>query len=129
MAPCPPHWRVVVGLLGRLGLGAAAAWMGATLTSCGQEAPPPQVQGQDLRGTVVMAMGITSDETIDGELSEALKHRLGITLREFRLMHPNAQVQLQLFPEDDLLEETRFRTAAGLGPDLLFLSNSTANDL
>ncbi|MFM9072233.1 MAG: hypothetical protein ACKOOC_02340, partial [Cyanobium sp.] len=56
-------------------------------------------------------------------------HRLGITLRDFRLMHPNAQVQLQLFPEDDLLEETRFRTAAGLGPDLLFLSNSTANDL
>lgn len=129
MAPRSPHWRVVVGLLGRLGLGAAAAWMGATLTSCGQEEPPPQAQGQDLRGTVVMAMGITSDETIDGELSEALKHRLGITLREFRLMHPHAQVQLQLFPEDDLLEETRFRTAAGLGPDLLFLSNSTANDL
>jgi ABC-type glycerol-3-phosphate transport system substrate-binding protein len=74
-------------------------------------------------------MGITSDETIDGELSEALKGRLAITLREFRLMHPHAHVQLQLFPEDQLLKETRFRSAAGVGPDLLFVSNSTATDL
>lgn len=129
MAPRPPGRRVVPGLLGRVGLGALAALMGSALTGCGQQALPPQAQNQPLRGTVVMAMGITSDETIDGELSEALKGRLAITLREFRLMHPHVHVQLQLFPEDELLEETRFRTAAGVGPDLLFVSNSTATDL
>ena len=129
MTPRPPRWRVVPGLLGRLGLGALAALMGAGLTGCGKETVPPQAQAQDLRGTVVMAMAITSDETIDGELSEALKGRLAITLREFRLMHPHVHVQLQLFPEDQLLKETRFRTAAGVGPDLLFVSNSTATDL
>jgi ABC-type glycerol-3-phosphate transport system substrate-binding protein len=117
------------GLLGRLALGVLAALVGAGLAGCGKETLPPQAQGQALRGTVVMAMGITSDETIDGELSEALKGRLALTLREFRLMHPHADVQLQLFQENTLLEETRFRTAAGLGPDLLFVSNSTAADL
>ncbi|MEB3258912.1 MAG: hypothetical protein VKN83_11435 [Cyanobacteriota bacterium] len=129
MAPCPPLRRVVPGLLGRFGLGALAILMGSALTGCGEQPLPHQGLDRPLRGTVVMAMGITSDETIDGELSEAIKGRLAITLREFRLMHPHAQVQLQLFPEEELLEETRFRSAAGVGPDLLFVSNSTATDL
>jgi ABC-type glycerol-3-phosphate transport system substrate-binding protein len=103
--------------------------MGSALTGCGGQTLPHQGLDRPLRGTVVMAMGITSDETIDGALSEALKARLAITLREFRLIHPHAQVQLQLFPEDEVLEETRFRSAAGVGPDLLFVSNSTATDL
>lgn len=73
--------------------------------------------------------GDPSDETIDSELTEALKERLGVSLREFRLMHPQAQVQLQLFPEDHLLRGLRLRTAAGTGPDILFINNTTANDL
>lgn len=129
MPPRPPGRWVLPGLLGRLGLGLLAALVGAGVSSCGLETLSPQTQGRTLRGTVVMAMGITSDETIDGELSEGLKSRLASTLREFRLMHPQAHVQLQLFPENQLLEETRFRTAAGLSPDLLFISNSTATDL
>jgi hypothetical protein len=39
---------------------------------------------------VVLAMGIPSDETIDTELSEALKERLQQILREFHLLHPRA---------------------------------------
>ena len=130
MAPRPPRRWVVPGLLGRLVLGALAAVMGAGLTGCkGVVTPQKTGQDQEIRGTVVMAMAISSDETIDGELSEALKGRLAMTLREFRLMHPQAEVQLQLFPEAQLLEETRVRSAAGLGPDLLFVGNSTATDL
>jgi arabinogalactan oligomer/maltooligosaccharide transport system substrate-binding protein len=130
MAPRPPRRWVVTGLLGRLVLGALAAVMGAGLTGCGGVVWPQKTgQDQEIRGTVVMAMAISSDETIDGELSEALKGRLAMTLREFRLMHPQAEVQLQLFPESQLLEETRVRSAAGLGPDLLFVGNSTATDL
>ena len=117
------------GLLGRLGLGLLAALVGAGITGCGMEARSPGAQGRTLRGTVVMAMGINSDETIDGELTEALKGRLAITLREFRLIHPHAHVQLQLFPEELMVEETGYRTTAGLGPDLLFVSNTTATNL
>ncbi|MEB3193644.1 MAG: extracellular solute-binding protein [Cyanobacteriota bacterium] len=125
----PPRRWVLPGLLGRIGRGLLTALVGAGVSGCGMEPPSPEAQGRTLRGTVVMAMGITSDETIDGELSEGLKSRLASTLREFRLMHPHAHVQLQLFPEHELLEQTRFRTAAGLSPDLLFISNSTASDL
>jgi hypothetical protein len=75
---------------------------------------------------VVLAMGIPGDETIDSELTETLKGRLTTTVGEFRLIHPQAQVELQLFPEDHLLEEMRLRTAAGTGPDLLLVNNSTA---
>jgi ABC-type glycerol-3-phosphate transport system substrate-binding protein len=71
-------------------------------------------------------MGVPSDETIDTELMEALKSRLTMTLREFHLIHPLAQVQLQLYPEEQLPRELRLRTAAGTAPDLLFVNDATA---
>lgn len=75
---------------------------------------------------VFMAMGIPTDETIDTELMEALKSRLNMTLEQFHLIYPRSQLQLQLYPEDRLLQEVRLRSAAGLGPDLLFVNDSTA---
>lgn len=120
----PAHfWR-------RLATVALVGWVGGGMAGCRSLDPPPKAGlSQRLRGTVVLAMGIPSDETIDSELTEALKERLGVSLREFRLIHPQAQVQLQLFPEDQLLRGLRLRTAAGTGPDLLFINNTTANDL
>ncbi|MFN9659687.1 MAG: hypothetical protein ACK6BC_04825, partial [Cyanobacteriota bacterium] len=93
---------------------------------------PPPLRGHqaaELRGVVFMAMGIPSDETIDTALTEALKDRLNMTLREFHLIHPEARVQLQLYPEERLPWEVWLRSAAGLGPDLLFVNDSTAVDL
>lgn len=116
--------------LRRFGRLVLALWMGGCLSGCGPvEAPTPRALGRKLQGEVVMAMGVSSDETIDSELTETLKGRLDLTLREFLLMHPRARVQLQLFQEGQILEETRLRTAAGLGPDLLFVTNTTASDL
>jgi hypothetical protein len=83
----------------------------------------------ELRGVVFLAMGIPSDETIDTELMEALKGRLAMTLREFHLIHPQARLQLQLYPEERLPREVALRSAAGLGPDLMFVNDSTAVEL
>lgn len=108
------------------------ALLAGGLGGCGAVPAPPPPQGQaaaELRGVVILAMGIPSDETIDTELMEALKSRLAMTLREFHLIHPQARVQLQLYPEDQLPGEVRLRSAAGLGPDLLFVNDSTAADL
>ena len=120
----PTHFRR------RLATAALVGWVGGGMAACHSLDPPPQAgRSQGLRGTVVLAMGIPRDATNDTELTEALKERLGVSLREFRLMHPQAQVQLQLFPEEHLLQGLRLRTAAGTGPDILFINNSTANDL
>ncbi len=78
---------------------------------------------------VVLAMGIPTDETIDTELMEALKSRLSMTLEQYHMIYPRSQLQLQLYPEDRLFQEVRLRSAAGLGPDLLFVNDSTAADL
>ncbi|MFN9630302.1 MAG: hypothetical protein ACK59A_08750 [Cyanobacteriota bacterium] len=90
------------------------------------DAPRQQSADQEPRGVVFMAMGIPTDETIDTELMEALKSRLNMTLEQFHLIYPRSQLQLQLYPEDRLLQEVRLRSAAGLGPDLLFVNDSTA---
>jgi ABC-type glycerol-3-phosphate transport system substrate-binding protein len=116
-----PRKRLAVLLVALLTGGAA-----------GCQALPPTRQGApaaELRGVVFLAMGIPSDETIDTELMEALKGRLSQTLREFHLIHPLAQVQLQLYPEEQLPREVRLRAAAGTAPDLLFVNDSTAVDL
>ena len=111
--------------------GSLAALLAALLTiglgGCG--AKPSPGQGHDateLRGVVFLAMGIPSDETIDTELMEALKERLSMTLRDFHLIHPQTRVQLQLYPEERLPREVALRSAAGLGPDLMFVNDGTA---
>ena len=107
-----------------------AALLAGGLVGCGfQAATQPSPGDNELRGVVFLAMGIPSDETIDTELMEALKGRLTSTLREFHLIHPQARVQLQLYPEDRLPREVRLRSAAGTAPDLLFVNDSTAADL
>jgi arabinogalactan oligomer/maltooligosaccharide transport system substrate-binding protein len=104
-----------------------ATLLAAGLAACGSPLPPHQGHPpRELRGVVVLAMGVPSDETIDTELMEALKGRLTMTLREFHLIHPRAQVELQLYPEEHLPREVRLRTAAGTAPDLLFVNDSTA---
>jgi len=44
-------------------------------------------------------------------------------------MHPQAQVHLQVLPEEQLLQGLRLRNAAGTGPDILFINNTTATKL
>jgi arabinogalactan oligomer/maltooligosaccharide transport system substrate-binding protein len=108
----------------------AIALLAGGVAGCG--ALPPARQGHDAaepRGVVFLAMGVPSDETIDTELMEALKGRLTMTLREFHLIHPQARVQLQLYPEHQLPRAVRWRSAAGTAPDLLFVNDSTAADL
>ena len=114
----------------RLAGAALVAWVGGGVGGC--EAPGPRGrrgQSDEPRGQIVLAMGIPSDETIDTELTEALRERLSSSLREFRVIHPQARVQLQLFPEERILAEVRLRAKAGTGPDLLFINNTTAADL
>lgn len=120
-SPRPHRTWAAVALLG---------WVASVLAACaGVERAQPEGQRQELRGVIVLAMGIPSDETIDTELTEALRDRLEASQREFRLIHPGTRVQLQLFAEERLLPEMRLRTAAGTGPDLLFVNNNTAAKL
>ncbi len=120
-SPWPHRSWTAVALLG---------WVASTMAACARvELAQPGGQRKELRGVIVLAMGIPSDETIDTELTEALRERLNASQREFRLIHPGAQVQLQLFAEERLLPEMRLRTAAGTGPDLLFVNNTTAAQL
>jgi hypothetical protein len=107
-----------------------ATLLGGWLGGCQSVEPSRHPnEAAEPRGVVFLAMGIPSDETIDTELMEALKSRLNMTLGEFRLVHPHSRLQLQLYREDRLVEEVRLRTAAGLGPDLIFVNDSTATEL
>ncbi|MBM5815737.1 MAG: extracellular solute-binding protein [Cyanobacteria bacterium K_Offshore_surface_m2_239] len=107
-----------------------AALLTGGLVGCGVLAPSRRSPGDnELRGVVFLAMGIPNDETIDTELMEGLKVRLAMTLQEFHRIHPQAQVQLQLYSEDRLPQEARLRGAAGTSPDLLLVNDSTAADL
>jgi arabinogalactan oligomer/maltooligosaccharide transport system substrate-binding protein len=113
-----------------LATGALVALLATGLPGCGLvDSRRHGGEPGEPRGVVVLAMGIPGDETIDSELTETLKERLTATVQGFRLIHPEARVELQLFPEERLLDELRLRTAAGTGPDLLLINNSTAAEL
>ncbi|MEB3242169.1 MAG: extracellular solute-binding protein [Cyanobacteriota bacterium] len=115
------HRRAAAALLAAVAAALAGCGGGQPRRAAGEEREP--------RGVIVLAMGIPSDETIDTELTEALKDRLNASQRDFRLIHPRAQVQLQLFAEERLERDLRLRTAAGTAPDLLFINNTTATEL
>lgn len=50
-------------------------------------------------------------------------------LRSFRLLHPDLQLEFLVFPPDRLLRDLPLRNRRGLGPDLLIVNVTLANEL
>ena len=79
-----------------------------------------------LRGTVYLAIGIPPEENLDRELRQRSTELVERFSRSFRDLHPGVSIQLVAFPEAELLEQMPRRQDAGLGPDLLLITSSSA---
>ncbi|MFM7285798.1 MAG: hypothetical protein ACKO02_03060, partial [Cyanobium sp.] len=105
------------------GLTALAGWLALRLVQTYDSG------GSRLWGTVYMAVGINSDEQLDGGLRQRAAEALDRFSEDFRELHPRVEFQLMTFPEDKLARQLRFRQQGGLGPDLLLVNSRTALEL
>ncbi|MCS5699164.1 hypothetical protein NZK32_08950 [Cyanobium sp. FGCU-52] len=107
--------------------GLLALLMALPLAGC-RPAPGPDGAGADanLRGSIVMAVGVNNDVTIDAALLEELNRRVGDLIHSYRNLHPRVRVEVQPFQEDRLAREMERRSRDGLAPDLLMVNTSTA---
>ena len=106
---------------------AAAALMALALalSGCGGTNPDP---GR-LRGRVVLLVGLTQDDSFNAATRDVLTAHLDEVDRSFRAIHPGVSLQVQVFPEEEVVQEVRRRHRSGLGPDLLYVNGSTARQL
>jgi ABC-type glycerol-3-phosphate transport system substrate-binding protein len=96
--------------------------------------PPDTLQGDDgpsddVHGSIVMAVGINNDDTINAALLQDLNQRIGDLIRSYRTLHPRVHVEIQPFQEDLLVGELERRSRDGLAPDLVMVNGTTARTL
>lgn len=94
---------------------------GLSLTGCSSKLELPNF--------VYMAIGTNTDQTIDTELVEELRVRMGLLSAAYRQIHSATRFQFSLYSEDIIAEALRRRTKAGLGPDLMYVNGDTARKL
>ena len=105
------------------------------LGGCRPAPTPPDVrQGNavsrdDVHGSIVMAVGINNDDTINAALLEDLNQRIGDLVRSYRTLHPRVHVEVQPFQENRLVQELERRSRDGLAPDLVMVNGTTARTL
>jgi ABC-type glycerol-3-phosphate transport system substrate-binding protein len=106
---------------------AAAALMALALalSGCSGTNPDPG----PLRGRVVLLVGLTQDDSFNAATRDVLTAHLDEVDRSFRAIHPGVSLQVQVFPEEEVVQEVRRRHRSGLGPDLLYVNGSTARQL
>ena len=81
---------------------------------------------QQLPDVLYLAIATNPDQTIDGEVLEAYRERLGLLESGFKALHPNTRFQFALYPWNRIEAAMQHRTGAGLGPDLLLVNGMTA---
>ena len=72
---------------------------------------------------------VRNDSAITSQIQKSLRERLGVLERSFQELHPGVKLEMQLFADDQLVEELRRRNRSGLGPDLLVVEAETARQL
>lgn len=85
--------------------------------------------GSTLPRVLYLAVGVNPDQTIDTDLLDDTKQRLGVLEAGFQQIHPNTSFQISLYPEPQLSWAMHRRNRAGLGPDLLLINGDTALQL
>lgn len=76
-----------------------------------------------------VAVSTPAEERITQEMALIFQNRFGQLVNGFRRLHPNVEVQISLYPEEQLLHQIRQRTASGLGPDLIVTAAEPAQKL
>ena len=73
-----------------------------------------------------LALVTNADQRLDNDLREDFQSRLKLVERGLLRIHPEAIVQVAIYPGDQLLGPIQRRSRAGLEPDLLFVNGDTA---
>lgn len=94
---------------------------GLTLSGCTSSWQLPTV--------LYVAVGISSDRTINSGVVNDVQKQLELLEGGFRRLYPTTTFQVSLYPEDQIVESIRLRTRQGLGPDLLLVNGDTALEL
>lgn len=93
------------------------------LTGCGGQRAGP------LPTTLVLAYGVSSEETLTSDLQDVLRQRMGELERVFQALHPGVRIRLQAIPEERLAAKLQQQQDSGLAPDLINVNDSTAVQL
>ncbi|MEB3234790.1 MAG: hypothetical protein VKM98_05140 [Cyanobacteriota bacterium] len=83
----------------------------------------------ELPNVLYVSIGSYSEKSIDTDLIEGFRKRLGGLEYGYRELHPATRFQFTVDPEADLVSIMRRRTRAGLGPDLLVVNGDTSRQL
>ncbi|MFY8150067.1 MAG: extracellular solute-binding protein [Prochlorococcaceae cyanobacterium] len=102
--------------------------LGQRLLAGGLESLLPAA-GPRLRGTLYQGIVLDRDQVLNAETFTELRSRVEELSRAFRTVHPEVNIQVQLFRSDTLIPHLRSRVRSGLGPDILLVSGLFANDL
>lgn len=89
-----------------------------TLAGCSYGLRPPT--------PLQIALGTNSDQRLDSELLHDFEERLELLERGFLRIHPDAILQVSIYPGDQLVGAIQRRSRAGLEPDVLFVTGDTA---
>lgn len=114
-------------LAAALAAGALAGMSGLlTWLAAGNLDSPATDATGGLQGTVYLAVGIPPEESFDGELRKRSTKQIERFGKSFRELYPGVSLQLVAFPEAELIAQLPRRQQAGLGPDLLLITASSA---
>lgn len=102
----------------RAALAAALAAGSLALSGCSGGGALPTV--------LYLAIATNPDQTIDGELLQGYRQRLGLLETNYQQLHPSTQFQFSLYSRDRIIAAMRLRNRAGTGPDLLLVNGETA---
>jgi maltose-binding protein MalE len=100
-----------------------------SLAGCSSAQRQGNQEAEVLPTTLYLAMGIRNDSAITTQIQKSLRERLGGLQSSFQELHPGVRLELQLFADDQLVEELRRRNRSGLGPDLVMVQADTARQL
>ena len=98
------------------------------LSACG-DATSGRFGQRVLRGTTFVMIGSRGHAQISKAVLEEQERLLQLLDDDFRTLHPETRLQLDLFQETVLPSVVASRSRDGLGPDLMLVSSGTARSL
>lgn len=89
----------------------------------------PGAGGLKVPTVLYIAIGANNDQTVTAELREDYQDKLALMQVGFQQLYPGTTFQLGIYPGQTMVTAMENRSAAGLAPDLLFLSGDVALEL
>ncbi|MEB3265085.1 MAG: extracellular solute-binding protein [Cyanobacteriota bacterium] len=100
-----------------------ATLLALALAGCASRAGAPQGT------TLVLAYGVSRDDTLTADLQDALRQRMGTLEQGFQALHPGVRIRVLALAEDRITDKLRQQQASGLAPDLINVDDTTALQL